>query len=333
MINSEWEPINIIMNHLTLNGYYVNEKGMKGPSESLIVCETVTNLDKRRIYLRSQIQVINMMDMSVDITYPVSYITKTDKSSYSHTDWKDTTIKPGKKWPLPVDSLAESFNSFIRIAPAHERTGTAYQKQIVNWKTDTHKLVDFAGHVFIQILIEKEPLNILNQSMHRIDFVYNIVLLPTVTFYNYLPFKIKYKVDNSSAESNKNPERKELEPGESAKLTHAKIGASSLLLEMANYANSTWYASQAIEFFNEAKASERGVAALIRNEETQMIEFRSRDAKIITLQYTVVKENNCISFSLYAPYWILNQTKLKLEYKVCYFHLFLFLRKLIKQFA
>ncbi len=26
-------------------------------------------------------------------------------------------------------------------------------------------------------------------------------------------------------------------------------------------------------------------------------------------------ENHCLSFTLYAPYWVLNQTKLKLEYK------------------
>lgn len=26
-------------------------------------------------------------------------------------------------------------------------------------------------------------------------------------------------------------------------------------------------------------------------------------------------ENHCLSFTLYAPYWVLNQTKLKLDYK------------------
>lgn len=38
----------------------------------------------------------------------------------------------------------------------------------------------------------------MSQQLNRVDFVYNIVLLPTVTLYNYLPYTIKYQVDNSS---------------------------------------------------------------------------------------------------------------------------------------
>ena len=52
-----------------------------------------------------------------------------------------------------------------------------------------------------------------------------------------------------------------------------------------------------------------------RKEETNIIEFRSQEAKIITFVYDCVLDKHCLSFSLYAPYWLLNQTKLKLEYK------------------
>lgn len=38
----------------------------------------------------------------------------------------------------------------------------------------------------------------ISQQLNRVDFVYNIVLLPTVTLFNYLPYTIKYQVDNSS---------------------------------------------------------------------------------------------------------------------------------------
>lgn len=50
---------------------------------------------------------------------------------------------------------------------------------------------------------------------------------------------------------------------------------------MLKYANSTWYASQVIDF--NPKKDERGV---VKNEEVNMIDFRSRDAKIIV--YTLI---------------------------------------------
>lgn len=56
------------------------------------------------------------------------------------------------------------------------------------------------------------------------------------------------------------------------------------------------------------------VAKTNRQEETDQIEFRS-SGKLISLSYNSVLENNCLSFTLYSPYWIMNQTQLKLEYK------------------
>lgn len=54
-----------------------------------------------------------------------------------------------------------------------------------------------------KVLVEKEPIDISvsaissqDHHMSRIDFAYNIVLLPTVTVYNYLPYTINYEVDN-----------------------------------------------------------------------------------------------------------------------------------------
>lgn len=44
--------------------------------------------------------------------------------------------------------------------------------------------------------------------------------------------------------------------------------------------------------------------------------FKKIKISLKTLQYTCALENNCLTFSLYAPYWILNQTTLNLEYKV-----------------
>ena len=90
--------------------------------------------------------------------------------------------------------------------------------------------------------------------MNKVDFVYNVVLLPTVTFYNYLPYSIKYKVLNDSSDvssikinsqitaANKcNLQNDETEnetfillPGDSVKLFNAKVGSSFLYMEVTN---------------------------------------------------------------------------------------------------
>lgn len=63
--DSDWQPVEVTMNHLQYNGYSLSQQQMPGQStrqqqsapETMLICETVTNMDKRRIYLRSQIQV------------------------------------------------------------------------------------------------------------------------------------------------------------------------------------------------------------------------------------------------------------------------------------
>lgn len=52
-----------------------------------------------------------------------------------------------------------------------------------------------------------------------------------------------------------------------------------------------------------------------RHEDTDQIEFRSSSGQLISLSYNSVLENQCLSFTLYSLYWVMNQTQLKLEYK------------------
>lgn len=127
------------MNHLAYNGYYLTNSKSKKQGDSLVICETVTDMDKRRIFLRSQvqvniipwmsnkrlnliilpkqlnseIQVINMLQLSVDLSFPMASTTPN-----SNTQWKDQVLKPGKKWFLPIESVNNhSNNNFIKLAP------------------------------------------------------------------------------------------------------------------------------------------------------------------------------------------------------------------------
>jgi hypothetical protein len=61
-----------------------------------------------------------MLDVGIDVSFPVGSAAGSNKNrdySFANTDWKETIIKAGKKWPLPIECLADSANSFIKIAP------------------------------------------------------------------------------------------------------------------------------------------------------------------------------------------------------------------------
>jgi hypothetical protein len=84
-----------------------------------------------------------------------------------------------------------------------------------------------------------------------------------------------------------------------------------------NYANSKWHASQLIEFDENIKTPDaKGGSSNKKTQDMNIIEFRSDQTKIVSLAYNSTMENNCLVFTLFAPYWILNQTTLKLEYKL-----------------
>jgi hypothetical protein len=53
-----------------------------------------------------------------------------------------------------------------------------------------------------------------------------------------------------------------------------------------------------------------------KSKDMNIIEFRSDQTKIVSLAYNLAMENRSLVFTLFAPYWILNQTTLKLEYKL-----------------
>ena len=316
ILDKDWAPTVLNLSHATLNGSYLTKKvptssGSNG--ETLIISQTVTKLDKRRIYLRSAVQLINTMKFTVEVSYPITSADQpkstTDyDSSIDSSNWAHSLIKPGQKWCVPLDTVSQSKSSYVKICPVMD--GSTFDKQIINWTSSaSHKLLSFDERYFIQVLIEKDPIDIANHVYNRIDYIYNIFLLPTITFYNYLPYPVTYQIA-----SDKSRGKMSLQPGESTKLENARIG-SSMLFEMENYAKSTWYSSHNIEINETQPHGSAGKSITAKKEETNIIEFRSKEAKIITFVYNCVLENHCLSFSLYAPYWLLNQTKLKLQYK------------------
>lgn len=57
---NEWEPVIITLNQSSINGFNLNKKTTEPEylTDKIIICETVTKLDKKRIFLRSPVQVI-----------------------------------------------------------------------------------------------------------------------------------------------------------------------------------------------------------------------------------------------------------------------------------
>lgn len=157
------------------------------------------------------------------------------QNSSSTVHWTDTTIKPGKKWCLTLATIRQKKINFFRIAPILNENNNV-EMQPINWQSSINKLLSFnLNKTFIQVLIDKEPIDVYTPNLDQnIDFAYNMILWPTVTFHNFLPYAIKYKMDT------KDSEKYILQAGESIKLYTAKIGQSNLQLEIENYLGSTW---------------------------------------------------------------------------------------------
>jgi hypothetical protein len=140
---------------------------------------------------------MNMLDYGVSVSFATD-IDHSNSYSYTVTKWGEATVAPGKKWSLPVQALSEAMCEYVTVAPVTKSGDAQFEKKIVNWSSlNTQKLLEFNDQYFIQVLVEKEPINIVNNGMNTIEYVYNIVLLPTVTFYNYLPYPVVYEVSNS----------------------------------------------------------------------------------------------------------------------------------------
>lgn len=70
--NNEWEPVIINLNQSNLTGFNLSKKNSANAdsnNDKLIICETVTKLDKKRIYLRSPVRVIKLFFFRIKIGY------------------------------------------------------------------------------------------------------------------------------------------------------------------------------------------------------------------------------------------------------------------------
>ena len=81
----------------------------------------------------------------------VNYVTYNGDSSLEH----NYIIKPGKKWYVPLDAVNEiQTNSNLKITPMTEEGEEMYEKQPLNWKSDsTNELISFDDKINIQVEI------------------------------------------------------------------------------------------------------------------------------------------------------------------------------------
>ena len=120
ILNKNWEPASLCLDNALINGTYLTSNTQSSTaSDTLIISQTVTKLDKRRIYLRSSVQLINTMKFSIEVSYPAA--TSNSKStdynnSIGSTNWAQYTIKPGQKWSVPLEVM-ETKSNYVKISP------------------------------------------------------------------------------------------------------------------------------------------------------------------------------------------------------------------------
>jgi hypothetical protein len=118
--DNQWEPLTMNVSHLTTNGYCLtanNKQASITNSNSIVLCETIAVLDKRRIRIRSPIQVINTLEFSIHISYPTAIDETINDYSSSSIHWSDYVLKPGKKWCLPLNTIIQNQVNFIQVSP------------------------------------------------------------------------------------------------------------------------------------------------------------------------------------------------------------------------
>ena len=112
MVDSQWRRQLVSVNNSAISGYYLQG------SRSLLLCETLALLDKRRTRLRTHIQVVNTLEFAILLSCPVAIdeALAADCSS-SSVHWTDTAVGAGQKWCLPLGSLHQTQVDFLRVAP------------------------------------------------------------------------------------------------------------------------------------------------------------------------------------------------------------------------
>ena len=109
----DWPTIPVSVGQLVLTGYSLNA----GNQDGLLVCETEAVLDKRRVYLRSSVQLVNNLDFEMRVSFPLWREAGARDYSANASHWVDSIVKPGKKWNLPLDSICHSSCTFFKVSP------------------------------------------------------------------------------------------------------------------------------------------------------------------------------------------------------------------------
>ena len=134
------------------------------------------------------------MNFNIEVHYP----TNSDNLLASSSSWGNNVIKSGKMWHLPLEIITLTQTDLLKITPIVENSTEVYEKQIINWNSNkSNELLSFNDKIFIEVFIEKKKIVIYDEmNKKKTDYIFNLILMPTVTFFNYLPYKITYYISN-----------------------------------------------------------------------------------------------------------------------------------------
>ena len=112
--------------------------------------------------------------------------------------WGIIVFKSGNMCHLPLEVITLTQTDLLKITPIVENSTEVYEKQIINWNSNkSNELLSFNDKIFIEVFIEKKKIVIYDEmNKKKTDYIFNLILMPTVTFFNYLPYKITYYISN-----------------------------------------------------------------------------------------------------------------------------------------
>ena len=144
---------------------------------------------------------VNTLDIDVIVQYPVSFREGTSaQDELTEGDqvflWKEKLVKSKQIWSLPMGMLDTTKSDLVKVLPVFTDTQQVYHSQVISWNSNsTHKLLSFGNEKFLQVILEKEPISVFMDQYEQIDFAFNILLLPVVTFSNLRALPRSPKMD------------------------------------------------------------------------------------------------------------------------------------------
>ncbi|XP_035665486.1 vacuolar protein sorting-associated protein 13C-like isoform X6 [Branchiostoma floridae] len=269
-----------------------------------VVCDVEINHGRRRITLRSPLQVSNQLPVSMVMTCDLSLLPDAEDGCYETDDNKRAllgSVTPGQTCPVP---LFAAYQAALEISP--EGTEHVAAEESLNWQDVASKKAvqtiacqpeeSGAAMFFYNVTWEASPIRRVAQRNMSSSPYGTLCLYSPVVLHNYLPYEVNYTIGDRPEVT--------LSAGVS-------VPSCSLDMEKNHKVDVHLRGYQGLDWSGTFYIS-------LDMDEYEMVVMETTDVKGEKKQmalgvHTTVGGSRDVF--LYAPYWLVNKTALPVEFR------------------